>query len=151
MRYVALVLLLCLCAGAFGASRSGSRVQYIGGTRPDIPEKNNGEIRITDRTFFIFLSKHSQVRVPYGRINLLEYGQKVDRRYLAAMISPMFMMMKKREHFLTIGFQGDDGQQEAMIFRIEKEDVRLTLVGLEARTGQQVQFQDEDARIAGKS
>ncbi len=151
MRNLALVLLLSLCVCAAGAPRTGSRVEYIGGTRPDIPEKNNGEIRITDHIFFIFLSKHAQVRVPYERINLLEYGQKVDRRYLAAMISPMFMLMKKREHFLTIGFQDDDGQQEAMVFRIEKDDVRLTLVGLEARTGQQVQFQDEDARIAGKS
>ena len=151
MRHLALVLLLCFGLDALGASHMGSRVEYIGGTRADIPERNNGQLQVTDRTYFIFLAKHTQVRIPYGRINLLEYGQKVDRRYLAAMISPVFMMMKKREHFLTIGFQADDGQQEAMIFRINSEDVRLTLVSLEARTGQQVQFQDEDARIAGKN
>ncbi len=38
-----------------------------------------------------------------------------------------------------------------MVFKVNKDDVRLTLVTLEARTGQQVQFQDEDARISGKS
>jgi 6-phosphogluconolactonase (cycloisomerase 2 family) len=91
------------------------------------------------------------VKVPYERINLLEYGQKVDRRYIAAVvISPLFMLAKKREHFLTIGFQDDDGQQQAMVFRVDKNDIRLTLVALEARTGQQVQYQDEEARIAGK-
>jgi hypothetical protein len=60
------------------------------------------------------------------------------------------MLAKKREHFLTIGFQNDNGHEEAMIFRINKDDVRLALVTLEARTGQEVRFQDEDARIAGK-
>jgi hypothetical protein len=133
------------------AGRSGSRAEYIGGTRPDIPERNDGKIEVTDRTFFVFASKKTQVRIPYDRINLLEYGQKVDRRYLAAaVISPMLMFMKKREHFLTLGFQDDDGQQEAMVFRIDKNDIRLTLVALEARTGQQVRYQDEEARIAGK-
>jgi len=108
-------------------------------------------ILTTDKTYFVFYSKHTQVKVPYGRINLLEYGQDVSRRYLAAaIISPLFLMAKKREHFLTVGFQNDDGQQEALIFKIEKSDVRLTLVSLEARTGQKVGYQDEEAQIAGK-
>jgi 6-phosphogluconolactonase (cycloisomerase 2 family) len=81
----------------------------------------------------------------------LEYGQKVDRRYLAAVvISPLFMLAKKRQHFLTVGFQDDDGHQQAMVFRVDKNDIRLTLVALEARTGQQVQYQDDEARMAGK-
>ncbi len=65
-------------------------------------------------------------------------------------ISPLFMLAKKREHFLTVGFQDDDGQQQAMVFRVDKSDIRLTLVTLEARTGQRVEYQDEEARIAGK-
>ncbi len=150
-----LVLALCLMTAGVTrpvlAGHSGSRAEYIGGTRPDIPERNDGKIQVTDRTFFVFESKKTQVRIPYERINLLEYGQKVDRRYLAAaVISPILMFMKKREHFLTLGFQDDDGQQQAMVFRIDKNDIRLTLVALEARTGQQVRYQDEDARIAGK-
>ncbi len=151
MRVLAALVFICTSFSALASSRSGSRVEYIGGTRADIPEKRNGEIRVTDHTYFIYVSKHTQVRIPYGRINLLEYGQKVDRRYVAALISPMFLTAKKREHFLTIGFQDDEGQQEAMIFRLDKDDVRLALVGLEARTGQQVQYQDEDARLAGKN
>lgn len=151
MRNLVLTIVFLIGLEAAAGPRTGSRVEYIGGTRADIPERNAGELRVTDHVYFVFLAKHTQVKIPYGRINLLEYGQKVDRRYLAAMISPMFMMMKKREHFLTIGFQDDDGAQEAMVFRLNKDDVRLTLVSLEARTGQQVQFQDEDSRIAGKS
>jgi hypothetical protein len=37
-----------------------------------------------------------------------------------------------------------------MVFKIDKNDIRLTLVSLEARTGQEVHYQDEDARAAGK-
>jgi hypothetical protein len=99
----------------------------------------------------VYVSKNTEVKIPYERINLLEYGQKVDRRYMAAaIISPLFMLSKKREHFLTLGFQDENGRQQAMMFRVDKNDVRLTLVSLEARTGQAVQYQDEDARIAGK-
>ena len=150
IRSFALVGFLCFCSFLL-AARDGSHAEYIGGTRPDIPAKNAGEIRVSDRAYFVFISKHTRVRVPYERINLLEYGQKVDRRYIVAVvISPLFMLAKKREHFLTIGFQDDDGQQQAMVFRVDKNDVRFTLVALEARTGQQVQYQDEEARIAGK-
>ncbi len=151
MRALALALIVSLCVFNAVGARIGSRAEYIGGTRPDIPQNNSGDIEVTDQIYFVFVSKHTQVKVPYQRINLLEYGQKVDRRYLAAVvISPLFMLAKKRQHFLTVGFQDDDGRQQAMVFRVDKNDVRLTLVALEARTGQQVQYQDEEARIAGK-
>jgi hypothetical protein len=151
MRALASMVVLCLSASVVMADHSGSRAEYIGGTRADIPANNSGDIQVTDKVYFVFLSKHTQIRVPYERINLVEYGQKVDRRYIAAVvISPLFLLAKKRQHFLTIGFQDDDGQQQAMVFKIDKSDIRLTLVALEARTGQQVQFQDDEARIAGK-
>jgi hypothetical protein len=133
------------------AAHSGSHAEYVGGTRVDIPANNSGDINVTDQVYFVFLSKRTTVKVPYERINLLEYGQKVDRRYLAAVIiSPLFLLAKKREHFLTVGFQDDEGRQQAMVFRVNKNDVRLTLVALEARTGQRIQYQDDEARMAGK-
>lgn len=145
----ALTLGLALCA--FAGGQQGDRAEYIGGTRSDIPLRNSGIIQTIDPTYFIFLSKHTQIKIPYERINLLEYGQKVDRRYIsAAVISPLFLLAKKREHFLTVGFQDNDGHQEALIFRVDKNDIRVALVSLEARTGQQVQYQDEEARKAGK-
>jgi len=89
--------------------------------------------------------------VPYDRINLIEYGQKVDRRFLAAvLISPLMLLAKKREHFLTVGYSDDDEHQQAMIFRVDKDDIRAILVSLEARTGRKVEFQDDDARRGGK-
>jgi len=144
-------VLVALCLPVFAGHAAGAHAEYIGGTRADIPNNNNGDIQVTDNVYFVFSSKKTQIKIPYERINLLEYGQKVSRRYVeAAIISPIFMLAKKREHFLTLGFQDENGQQQALVFRVEKSDIRLTLVALEARTGQQVRFQDEEARIAGK-
>jgi len=151
MRALRLVALLCFCALFSALAHDGSHAEYIGGTRPDIPANNDGEIRVTDSVYFVFLSKHTQVKVPYQRINLLEYGQNVSRRYVEAIIiSPLFLLAKKRQHFLTVGFEDENGQQQAMVFKVDKGDIRLTLVALEARTGQQIQYQDEEARISGK-
>jgi len=133
------------------AGHAGAHAEYIGGTRADIPSSNPGDIQVTDDVYFVFVSRQSRIKIPYERINLLEYGQKVDRRYLeAVVISPLFMLAKKRQHFLTLGFQDDEGRQQALVFKVDKNDIRLTLVALEARTGQQIRFQDEEARIAGK-
>jgi hypothetical protein len=89
--------------------------------------------------------------VPYDRINLIEYGQKVDRRVLAAvLVSPLLLLAKKREHFLTVGYADEDEHQQAMIFRVDKDDIRAILVSLEARTGRKVEFQDDNAREGGK-
>jgi hypothetical protein len=151
MRLLTLTLTFALLTFPSAGSQSGSRALYVGGTRPDIPANKQGDIEVTDQTYFVFNAKYTQVKIPYERINLLEYGQKVNRRYFEAVaISPLFLMAKKREHFLTLGFQDDAGLQQAMVFRVDKNAIRLTLVALEARTGQRVTFQDEEARLAGK-
>ncbi len=145
------VVLIACCLPAFAGHLTGAHAEYVGGTRSDIPSQISGDIGVGDNVYFVFLSKKTQIKIPYERINLLEYGQKVSRRYVSAIfLSPVFMMVKKRQHFLTLGFQDEEGRQQALIFRVEKSDIRLTLVALEARTGQRIDFQDEEARIAGK-
>jgi hypothetical protein len=59
-------------------------------------------------------------------------------------------LAKKRSHFLTIGYSDEENRQQAMVFRVGKDDIRMMLVSLEARTGRKVEFQDDDARKAGK-
>ena len=75
----------------------------------------------------------------------------MDRRLLmAVVISPMFLLAKSRKHFLTVGYTDEDGRQQAMVFRVDKNGIRAMLVGLEARTGLKVDYQDPQARKAGK-
>ena len=69
---------------------------------------------------------------------------------MAVVISPMFLLSKKRRHFVTIGYADDQGKQQALVFRVDKNDIRATLVSLEARTGLKIQYQDQEARKASK-
>ncbi len=151
MRPFTFITALLLASLPLQAGHMGAHAEYVGGTRADIPANNNGSIEVMDNTYFVFLSKRTEIKIPYDRINLVEYGQKVDRRYIAAaVISPIFMLAKTRQHFLTLGFQDENGVQQALVFKVDKKDIRVALVSLEARTGQQVRYQDEQARIAGR-
>ena len=143
---------LCLIACVILSARDmGGHAEYVGGTIAQIPEGCSGKVAAVDDQYFVFYSRGASWRVPYDKINLIEYGQKVDRRYMAAvLVSPLFLMAKKRQHFLTIGYADDDNRQQAMIFRVSKDDIRMVLVSLEARTGRRVEFQDDDARKGGK-
>ncbi|MBV9770233.1 MAG: hypothetical protein JOZ32_11730 [Bryobacterales bacterium] len=133
------------------AAEPGSRAEYVGGTIIQIPPGCDGKVQTIDSQFFVFYSRKASWRVPYDKINLVEYGEKVDRRYIAAvLISPLFLLAKKRQHFLTVGYADEDEHQQAMIFKINKNDIRAILVSLEARTGRKVEYQDDDARKSGK-
>lgn len=133
------------------AADTGSRVEYVGGTLPQFAQGSGGAIDAVDPEFCVIWTRKSNLRIPYERINLLEYGQQVSRRLaMAALISPMLILAKKKRHFLTLGYQDDDGKQQAMVFRVAKQDIRTVLVTLEARTGVKVQYQDDEARKAGK-
>jgi hypothetical protein len=149
LRKLALLSAFVCCSLLAGSK--GSRAEYAGGTILQIPDGCSGSIQAVDEQFFVFYSKKARWRVPYDRINLIEYGQKVDRRYMAAvLVSPLFLLSKKRQHFLTVGYTDEQGRQQAMIFRVDKTDIRMILVALEARTGRRVEFQDDEARKAGK-
>ncbi len=140
-----------MAAAAAFSAHHGARAEYIGGTRPEFANNASGTLQAIDEQYFVFYGKKTSVRVPYERINLLEYGQKVDRRYaMAVLISPVFVLSKKRQHFLTVGYTDEAGREQALIFKVEKSEIRAMLVSLEARTGRRVEFQDSEARKAGK-
>ncbi len=129
-----------------------SHAEYVGGTAPGIESGNSGSIELGDAHYFAFYTKKGQVRVPYDRIDLVEYGQQVDRRVLMALVTqqPWFALTKKRKHFLTIGYTDENGSHQALVFRVDKNGIRVALVSLEARTGLKIEYQDEEARKAGR-
>lgn len=145
MRLLAAAVLLATCVSA------QNRAEYVGGTVASLQSGASGSIDVRDQQYFAFYAKKTQLRIRYDKIEDLEYGQKVDRRLLmAAVISPMFLLSKRRKHFLSIGYTDEDGHHQALVFRVDKNDIRATLVSLEARTGLRIQYQDEEARKAGK-
>lgn len=145
MRACSVFLLLAMTRLALAQTS----VEYIGGTVRELAAGTQGSIVLTDDRYLAFYARKTQTRVAYDRINLIEYGQQVERRLaLALVLSPVFLLSKSRKHFLTIGYSGEDGKQQAMVFRVDKDSIRSTLAGMEARTGLKIQYQDEQARKA---
>jgi hypothetical protein len=143
-------LLLFLAPMLLAADRGG-RAQYVGGTVEQFRGGDDGAIFTTHRSQLFFVTKRTRLAVPYENINLIEYGQKVSRRYvMSVLVSPLLMMAKSRKHFLTVGYTDAEGKQQAIVLRVDKDDIRATLASLEARTGIKVTYQDEEARKAGK-
>ncbi len=129
----------------------GAAAEYSGGTLSVLEPGAKGRLSAADPVSLVFATRRTALRIPYERVNLLEYGQRVDRRLAEAiLISPMLILSKKRAHFLAIGYQTEDGRQEAVLLRVDKKAIRAVLVSLEARTGLRVTYMDEEARKAGK-
>ena len=146
-----LAVLFLLSGLAAWAGDNGGKVEYVGGTMDGVKTGTGGVALTSDKQTFVFSYRKSSLKVAYTRINLIEYGQKVSRQYAAAiLISPMFMLAKTRKHFLTIGYTDEEGRQQAIVLRVDKNDIRSTLVSLEARTGLKIHYQDEEARKAGR-
>lgn len=133
------------------AGDNGNRVLYVGGTVAGVPAKSNGRIDLDQDDSLRLRLKERSINVSYQSINTLEYGMRVNRRYLeAVLISPIFLAAKKRTHFLTIGYTDNEGRQQAVVLQVSKDDIRPMLVSLEARSGRRVEYQEEEARKAGK-
>lgn len=133
------------------AGDSGGRVHYVGGTVSVLSSKTGGIMSTSGEDVFLFQTRDVTVQIPYQRINVLEYGQRVGRHYAEAiLLSPMFLLSKTRKHYLTIGFTDAKGKQQAMIFEVGKGNIRSLLVSLEAKTGRRLEYQDDDARRSGK-
>jgi hypothetical protein len=142
---------LLALASLLGAGSNGSRVLYVGGTVAGISMKSGARIETGGEESLSLSSGSKVVEIPYREINTLEYGLRVNRRYMEAiLISPIFLVAKKKTHFLTIGYTDGQGHQQAMVLQVKKDEIRPLLVSLEARTGRKVEFQDEEARKAGK-
>jgi hypothetical protein len=145
------LLLLLVFASVLQAREAGSHVLYVGGTVAGVSTKSSARLEVVEEDLLTLTTGKGSVRIPYKDVNTLEYGLRVSRRYVeAALISPLFLMGKKKTHFLTIGYSDAEGRQQAMVLQVGSGDIRPLLVSLEARTGRRVEFQDEEARKAGK-
>lgn len=133
------------------AAEPGVKIQVVGGTVSAISAKSGGRVDLTANDNLIVQCGKIAILIPYPKINTVEYGQSVSRRYAeAVLLSPIFLLAKSRKHFVTLGYVDTDGKQQALVFRVEKGDIRSVLAALEARTGRRVEYQDQEARKAGK-
>ena len=142
---------LALSPRTLHAGVPSKKAVYRGGTLARPEPADAGSASTSGPDVFTFRYDGGELRIPYGDVNLLEYGQKAGRRLgLAIMVSPLFLLSKKRRHYLTIGYVDEQGRQQAAVFELGKKIVRSTLIGLEARTGLTVDFENEEARLAAR-
>ena len=130
---------------------TGVSVQMVGGTLPDVPAKASFRLVLTGTESLVFRASKMELRIGHQKINTLEYGQNVSRRYAAAiLISPLLLLSKSRQHFVTLGYVDTEGKQQALVFRVSKGDIRAVLAALEARSGRRIEYQDNEARKSGR-
>ncbi len=142
---------LALTTSIVSAGVSAEKAVYRGGTLEQPKPADAGRPSTSGPDAFTFRYSEGELRIPYSEVNLLEYGQKAGRRFgLAIVVSPLFLLSKKRRHYLTIGYRDAQGEQQAAVFELGKKIVRSTLAGLEARTGVEVDYENEEARQAAR-
>ena len=141
---------LGLTAGA-SAGATSKKAVYQGGTLASVATPNVGSVSSLRGDRFVFRHDSGQLEIPYDQFNSLEYGQKAARRIaLSIALSPLFLLSKRRRHFLTLSYVGEEVRQQAAVFELGKKIVRTLLAGLEARTGLQIEYEDEQARRAAR-
>ena len=133
------------------AAEPGFRAEFVGGTLAGVRAKSTARIDLTNSDEMIFRCAGQALNIAYPKINTLEYGQHVSRRFAAAVfLSPVLLLSKSRQHYVTIGFVDAENKQQALVFRLGKGDIRSVLASLEARSGRRVEYQDDEARKAGQ-
>jgi hypothetical protein len=129
------------------AAQPGYQARLIGGTLPGLQAKSGARLDISGSDSLRLFNRNAEVRIDYNKIRTIEYGQSVSRRYAAAiLISPVLLLSKSRKHFVTLEYDDAEGRQQALVFRVNKGDIRSLLASLEARTGRRVEYQDDEAR-----
>ena len=151
MRIIIVTLIAALLAPAVLLAVDAKKAQYIGGTVDGLKEKAEAVLITSDDTSLRFdAKKDGAVDIPYARIDSLEYGQKAGRRVgVAIMVSPLALFSKKRKHYLTIGYKDAAGKDQAAVFELGKDIVRTALTVIQTRSGQEIEYQDDEARKSG--
>jgi hypothetical protein len=164
---LAFTILLAVTQSTFALGLDGKKAAYQGGTTreknfPGTKKPIEGILNTDNDKALIFEYQLNKVGktydIPYDQIIDIEYGQKAGRRVGAAvatalLISPIGLFLlfsKKRKHFVTIGYKGEDGKEEVAVYELGKDIVRTTLAILEARSGKKIEYQDDEAKKSSK-
>ena len=141
-----LLAFLLLALNPAYAGLGSHSAMYVGGTVPGLTERTEGKFSTTEDGA-VFQGGKTSVTIPYAKIDSLEYGEKAGRRVgLAVVVSPLFLLSKKRRHYLTIGYLDVQGKQQAAVLELGKDIIQPSIHALETKTGKKVEYQDEEAR-----
>lgn len=130
------------------AAVRGKSARYVGGTVAAFKQAVDGTWELSEKSVIFTAEKNGgKLTIPYDKIESIEYGQKVGRRVGAAvMVSPLFLLSKKRKHFVTIQFLDEGGNKQGAVFELPKDSVKESLMTLESRSGKKVEYESDEAK-----
>jgi hypothetical protein len=162
-RTVAAVLVVTLAAPSVLLAKVNSeRAAYFGGSVAmfaGAKDPVEGKLDTVNEEMLILRADKKpyvgqELRIPYKRIQDLEYGQKAGRRVGAAvgytvLLGPLGLLTlfsKKRNHYLTVAWKDDADKEQVAVLELGKDIVRSTLPIVKARSGKEITYQDEESR-----
>lgn len=165
-RCVAGLLLVSFASEASLLAIDGKKAAYFGGTAAAFAGAKDpveGALNTADPNDLILTAEKKpfakqELRIPYGKIIDIEYGQKAGRRVGAAVattillgpIGLLTLFSTKRKHYVTIGFKDGEDKDQVAVIELGKSIVRTTLPILSTRSGKEIQYQDDEARKASR-
>ncbi len=153
-RIVAVALLAAIVSQPVLQAVDGKKAEYIGGTVNGMPEETEGRLDTSNEVTLTFTPDEKDrpaLGIPYDKITSIEYGQKAGRRVaVAVLVSPLALFSKKRKHFLTLSYTDTTGKEQAAVLELGKDIIRTTLTIVQTRSGKEIEYQDDEARKAGR-
>jgi hypothetical protein len=163
-RTIATVLIITVLAPSFTLAVGADKAAYFGGSVAIFSgAKDPVEGRldtVNNEALILRMEKKpfvgQELRIPYAKIEDLEYGQKAGRRVGAAigytvLLGPLGLLTlfsKKRNHYLTVAWKDDNEQEQVAVLELGKDIVRATLPIVKAKSGKDITYQDDEARKA---
>jgi hypothetical protein len=137
------LLVLAVALPAFAVSKG--KAVYVGGTISGIKEKSENPIELKDETALHYSA--GGLTIPWASVQEVEYGQKVGHRIgQAILLTPLVLFKKSRHHYVTLNYKDAAEKDQAVVFEFDKDDIRMVLATVKARTGREIAFTDEEAR-----
>lgn len=157
MKIISVVLIGTLLAQSAFAGLGSKKAQYVGGTWSQLKEGVEGRLDVSGETAAVFIpdKKGAPVEIPYDKITSLEYGQKAGRRVGAAIgwgVTTLgvgalpLLFSKKRKHYLSIGYTDATGDPQGVVLQLGKDVTRGTLMTLQTRSQQEIEYESEEAK-----
>src|SRR5438552_2732908 len=96
---------------AISAAHPAVKAQLVGGTVAGMEPRGSANLDLTGQESLVLRCGKITLNVPYAKVNTVEYGQTVSRRYAEAiLISPVLLLAKSRKHFVTLGYLDESGK-----------------------------------------
>lgn len=157
-RTIATFLIISFLLPSLALAKVGSdKAAYTGGSVAEFGAAKDpveGKLEITNPDALVLHTSLHTLRIPYAKIEDLEYGQKAGRRVGAAvgytvLLGPLGLLTlfsKKRNHYLTIAYKDDSDKSQVAVLELGKDIVRTTLPVVRAKSGKEITYQDDEAR-----